>query len=71
MKAQIEGVNMTILILGIVICIFLIVYFYICNLKASVFPRMGFINDEVPIGRVKLEKHFSFDYFGGQKNEER
>lgn len=62
---------MAILILGIVICIFLIVYFYICNLQTSVFPRMGFINDEVSIGRIKLEKHFSFDYFGGQKNEER
>jgi hypothetical protein len=70
LKAQIEGVNMTILILGIVICLSLIVYFYVCNLNASVFPKMGFINDEIPIGRVELEKHFSFDYFGGQKNEE-
>lgn len=59
-----------VLILGIVVCVFLIVYFYVCNLEASVFPRMGFINDEVPIGKVKLKKHFSFDYFGGQKNEE-
>lgn len=58
---------MTILILSIVICIFLIVYFYICNFKATVFPRMGFINDEVPIGRVKLKKHFSFEYFDSQK----
>lgn len=58
---------MAILILGIVICIFLLVYFYICNLKASVFPRMGFINDEVPIGVVKLEKHFSFNYSGGHE----
>lgn len=58
---------MVILLLGIAVCAVLIVYFYVCNLKASVFPRMGFVNDEVPIGKVKLEKHFSFDYFGGQK----
>lgn len=62
---------MAILILGIVLCLFLMTYFYVCNLKASVFPRMGFVNDEIPIGKVELEKHFSFDYFGGQKNEER
>lgn len=62
---------MIILILGIGICVFLMGYFYVCNLKASVFPGMGFVNDEIPIGKVKLEKHFSFGYFGDQKNEER
>lgn len=61
---------MIILILGIVISVFLIAYFCVCNLKASVFPKMGFINDEVPLGKVKLEKHYSFVYFNGQKNEE-
>lgn len=60
---------MIILLLGIVLCISLLVYFYMCYLKASVFLRMGFVNDEIPIGRVKLNKYFTLASFGDQKYE--
>lgn len=62
--AQIEVKIMIILILGIVISLLLLIYFYICDVKASVFTRLGFVNDEIPIGKVKLKKHFSFNCIG-------
>ena len=60
---------MIILLIGIAIFFALAAYFYVCNLKASVFSRIGFVNDEIPLRKVKLEKYYSFNYFGGQRNE--
>ena len=59
--------DVIILILGIIICIFLMVYFYISDLGASVFPEQGFADDEILIEEVKLERHFSFTYFSDKK----
>ncbi len=62
---------MIILLMGIVILVLELIYLGVCDLKASVFPRIGFVNDEIPIGKVELKKHYSFVCFGGKKNEER
>ena len=62
---------MVVLLIGIAILFIILVYFGLCELKASVFPRIGFVNDEIPIGKIELRKHYSFICSGGKKNEER
>jgi hypothetical protein len=62
---------MIILLIGAAILLLVLIYFGVCELKASVFPRIGFVNDEIPIGKIELNKHYSFVSVGGKKNEER
>lgn len=40
-------------------------------IEASVFVKPGFINDEIPLGKIKLEQHYHFEYSGIEKDEER
>ena len=47
---------MAILIIGIFILITVLIYFYICDLKASVFPRIGFVDNEIPMETIELKK---------------
>lgn len=61
---------MIILLIGVAILFLVLIYFGVCELKASVFPGIGFVNDEIPIGKIELKKHYSFVYFG-RKNEEK
>lgn len=49
----------------------LLYYFYVCELKASVFPKLGFVNDEVPIDKIQLRKYFSVENFGDSNNDKR
>lgn len=67
--ARIEDRTMIILIIGIAILLLLSIYFFVCDIKASVFCKLGFVNDEIPIGRVKMNKHFSFNCVGEKSNE--
>ncbi len=46
--------DMIILIQGSIICVFIIGYFCLCELKASVFPALGFTDDETPIGKIEF-----------------
>lgn len=47
---------MVILIFGLIISLSLLIYFYICNLHASIFPRLGFIDNEIHIDKIKFMK---------------
>ena len=47
---------MAILIIGIFILITVLIYSYICDLKASVFPRIGFVDNEIPMEKIELKK---------------
>ena len=60
---------MIILIIGIAILLLLLIYFFFFEIKASVFDKLGFVNNEIPIGRVEMKKHFSFNCVGGKNNE--
>lgn len=62
---------MIILLTGFAVLFLVLIYSGVCELKASVFPKVGFVNDEIPIGKIELKKHYSFVCFGGKKNEER
>ncbi len=62
---------MKIVILGIIICIIIFIYFMVHYIEASVFVKPGFINDEIPLGKIKLEQHYHFEYSGIEKDEER
>lgn len=44
------------MIAGIIISLSLLAYFYICNLYSSVFPRLGFIDDEIHIDKIEFIK---------------
>lgn len=62
---------MVLLVMGIFLVVIISVYSFICFLKSSVFLKLGFINDEIPVGKVKLLQHFHFKYSGKANNESR
>jgi hypothetical protein len=47
------------LLVGTVILVFVLIYFVVCDLQASVFQRLGFVDKEIQIGKVELKKYFS------------
>lgn len=49
---------MILLFLGLIIFILLLIYFYICEIKASVFKRLGFVSNEINLDKISFNKHF-------------
>lgn len=44
---------MVLLFIGLTIVFLGLIYSIICDLKASVFHRIGFKDNEIPIGKIK------------------
>lgn len=49
-----EGIDVIVLVLGILLFIFLMSYFCLCFVVSSVFPRIGFSDNDVSISFVRL-----------------
>lgn len=56
-----EIFNLFILVVGIIIFISLVVFFIVLSIKASVFPRLGFIDNKEELYDITFKK-FDFDY---------
>ena len=56
-----DTLNWIIFIVGIVIIIFLVVFFYWQEIQASVFPRLGFVDTKEDLYAIAFQK-FDFDY---------
>ncbi len=53
--------ELIVLSLGIIIAIFIIAFFVIIEIKASVFPRLGFADSKEDLYAMTFQK-FDFDY---------
>lgn len=62
---------MTLTILGIAVFLIVSSWFGISYVKASVFLKPGFVNDEIPLGKVKLKQHYHFTFSGDKNNDGR
>lgn len=50
---------MIILVIGVITLLGVLIYCCICAIQGEVFQRLGFVDEEIPIWKVELNKHFS------------
>lgn len=63
--------NYTIFIIGIIIIIFLVVFFSITKIKSNVFHRLGFIDSKEDLYNITFEKFdFNYSLISGVDNNE-